>query len=224
MAGETLAWQPEGIGTVYGVILNDRDTLERMGAALHAAPYAKPPVAPVLYIKPANTFARSGDEIALPSGADVVEVCGTIGIVMAHAARRVSERDAMRLVRGFVVVADLTLPHESVYRPAIREKCFDGSCVIGSDIVPAGAIPGLGTLTVKTSVNGMVMQRWSLSRLVRPVAKLIADVSAFMTLFPGDILLAGIAADAPRAREGDLALVEIDGVGRVECRIGGAIP
>ncbi|MFZ1989273.1 MAG: fumarylacetoacetate hydrolase family protein [Alphaproteobacteria bacterium] len=221
---EQIPWVPAGIGNIYGVILNDEETLARYGAALTREPYKTEPVAPVLYFKPANTIARDGDEIALPPGADTVEIYGTLGVVIGREACRVEETNAPAYVRGYIVAADLTLPHDSLYRPPLREKCFDGACPISSTIVDAKAIADLSALEVRISVNGMVMQRWLLSSLRRGVAKLIADVTAFMTLNAGDVLLVAAVTGAPRARSGDLIAIEIPGVGRVENRIGGAIP
>lgn len=51
---------------------------------------------------------------------------------------------------------------------------------------------------------------------MRPVARLIADVTEFMTLFPGDVLTVGVAAGAPRARAGQTVTITIHGVGRLE--------
>ena len=70
-------------------------------------------------------------------------------------------------------------------------------------------------------MNGELVHRRTLDRLVRPIARLIADVTAFMTLFPGDVLLAGIALDAPTAKPGDSIAVEIDGIGRLENHLAG---
>jgi len=221
---EPIAWHPAGIGNIYGVILNDEETLARYGAALTRDPYKAEPVAPVLYFKPANTIARDGDEIELPAGAEMVEVYGTLGVVIGREACRVREQDALGYVRGYLAVADLTLPHENFYRPPIREKCFDGACPIGGTIIDANAISDLNALEVRISVNGMVMQRWALSSLRRGAAKLIADITSFMTLYAGDVLLVAAVSGAPRARAGDLVSVEISGVGRIENRIGGAIP
>ena len=54
------------------------------------------------------------------------------------------------------------------------------------------------------------------SQLVRPVARLLADITEFMTLLPGDILAVGVAAPAPRVRAGQRARIEIEGLGRLE--------
>ena len=76
-------------GTVYGVILNDRDSLARLGSALEDAPYKAAPKSVPLYLKPANTVVASGATVYLPAGETAVEVGATLGVVFsAPAARR----------------------------------------------------------------------------------------------------------------------------------------
>lgn len=221
---ERIVWRPDSLGTVYGVVLNDEDSLEGLGAAMNAAPYKAPPEAPILYIKPANTLAAQGDHIALPAGADTVEVFGTLGVVFDKPARRVHEADAMSYVRGYTIAADLTLPTDSYYRPPIREKCFDGACPIGPAIAPRETVDDPAGLEVVIRVNAMVAQRWKLARLKRAIPKLIVDISAFMSFNAGDVLLVGAVAKAPTARFGDRISVEIAPIGRLENVIGGWVP
>jgi 5-oxopent-3-ene-1,2,5-tricarboxylate decarboxylase/2-hydroxyhepta-2,4-diene-1,7-dioate isomerase len=217
-----IRFEPACEGLVYGVALNDEDSLRTLGPSLHEAPYKAPPRAPILYIKPCNTHAGHGAAVHLPHGADRVDVLGTLGIVFGAQATRLPEARALEAVRGYTVVADLTLPHQSLYRPPIREKCFDGSCPIGPWVVSRETIADPGSLEVLVHVNGALKQRRSLRGLVRPVARLIADVSEFLTLYPGDVLLAGVPLEAPSAEAGDAIAVEIPGVGRLEARIEGA--
>ena len=156
---------------------------------------------------------------ASPVGADRVEVCGTLGIVFGAQATRVAEARALDPVRGFTVVADLSLPHKSLHRPPIREKCFDGSCPIGPWVVEREEIRDPDALEVLVYVNGTLQQRRSLRGTVRCISRLIADVTEFLTLYPGDVLLAGVPVPAPSAGAGDSVAVEIPGVGRLEMRI-----
>jgi 5-oxopent-3-ene-1,2,5-tricarboxylate decarboxylase / 2-hydroxyhepta-2,4-diene-1,7-dioate isomerase len=60
------------------------------------------------------------------------------------------------------------------------------------------------------------MHRSSTAGLVRPIPRLIADVTEFMTLYPGDVLMVGVAAGAPRARAGQTVVITIQDVGRLE--------
>jgi 5-oxopent-3-ene-1,2,5-tricarboxylate decarboxylase/2-hydroxyhepta-2,4-diene-1,7-dioate isomerase len=212
-------FEPAGTGLVYGVILNDGATLAALASALDRAPYNAAPKAPVLYIKPWNTHAGHGASVTLPAGATEVEVLGTLAVVIGTQATRLAEGEALSCVRGYTVAADLGLPQASYYRPPIREKCFDGSCPLGPWVVARELVPEPSALEVRVSVGGTLRQQRSLRDLVRPLPRLIADVTAFLTLYPGDVLLVGVPHEGPRARAGDTVAVEIAGVGTLACRI-----
>jgi 5-oxopent-3-ene-1,2,5-tricarboxylate decarboxylase/2-hydroxyhepta-2,4-diene-1,7-dioate isomerase len=199
--------------TVVGAALNTRQALAALGEAVDAPPYKAAPKAPVLYIKPANTYARNGDVIALPADVDEVEVGACLGVVFARRATRVSEAEALDYVAGYRVVADLSVPHASYFRPALKQKCRDGFCPIGQDLAPVAAVGDVDALDIEVRIDGQVAQRASTADLIRPVARLIADVTQFMTLEAGDILLAGTPHGAPRARAGQRYEISISRVG-----------
>jgi len=214
-------------GTVYGAVLNFHADLAGMAGQLTQPPYAAPPRAPVLYIKPANTWIADGGTVALPAagaaaagGADRVQVAATIGLVIGSVASRVTEADALRHVRALRIVNDMTLPHDSVYRPAIRQRCRDGFCPIGPETVPTGGAGGISALLAgcrpRTLVDGVLRHEWAMADLVRGPARLLADVSEFMTLWPGDVLLLGTPRAAPLAGAGQRVRVEVAGLGSVE--------
>lgn len=209
--------QPTSVrGTVYGVFLNDRTSLDRLGAAMDDAPYQGAPRAPVLYIKPAGTLCVSGSAVTLPAGEAAVEVGATVGIVMGRSASRVAPQEVASVIAGYLLVADLSLPHRSCYRPAIREKCFDGACPVADTVVPAHQLGHLADLVLRTLVNGQELGCRSLSDLVRDVPQLVAEVSSFMTLQRGDVLLVGVLWQAPQAQVGDTVRVEAPGLGAIE--------
>jgi 5-oxopent-3-ene-1,2,5-tricarboxylate decarboxylase / 2-hydroxyhepta-2,4-diene-1,7-dioate isomerase len=213
----------DGSGMVYGVILNDRPSLERLGAALAAPPYAAPPKAPILYIKPFNTHAAMGATVRIPRGADRLELGATLGLVLGRDATQLAEATALEAVAGLRPVLDVSLPNPVVYRPPVRERCFDGSCPMGP-VVPYGRVGDLAGLTLRTLVNGAVVAERGLSDLVRSAARLLADVTDFMTLRAGDTLTLGIALNGPQAGPGDRVALEIDGFDRLEITIEGAAP
>ena len=82
--------------------------------------------------------------------------------------------------------------------------------------MPRAAIANPDALTIRVYLDGELKQTATTAQLMRPVAKLLADVTDFMTLSPGDVLAVGAAAPAPRARAGQVARIEIDGLGRLE--------
>jgi 5-oxopent-3-ene-1,2,5-tricarboxylate decarboxylase/2-hydroxyhepta-2,4-diene-1,7-dioate isomerase len=201
--------------TVYGVLLNHREALEALGDQVNAAPYKAAPKAPILYIKPRNTWLSSGESVVVPSDADALEMGATLGVVIGQTASKLSVADALNHVAGYVVVNDISVPHESFYRPSMRFKCRDGFCPMGA-YTPKEMIANPDALAVTVLIDGAVVQQTNTGGRVRSVAQLLSDVTEFMTLHPGDILSVGVSAHAPLARAGQRVSITIEGVGELE--------
>jgi len=212
-------WLPPHSGFVYGVILNDRASLDVYGARMTEPPHVKPPVAPVLYFKPYNTHVGHQAVVELPNGVEKVEIGATVGIVFGATASRTNEHTALEAVAGYTLAIDLSVPKADLYRPPIVEKCWDHSLPIGPWIVERNDVLNPGRLALRTLVNGRLVHARSLDDLVRPILKLITDVTEFMSLHAGDVLLVGYPLNVPTAGAGDAIAVECDELGRLECRL-----
>ena len=195
-------------GTVYGTLLNFQREHALWAPRMSEAPYKAPPQAPVLYIKTANTFTPAGHAIALPPGVTEVEVSASLGLVAGEGGA----------VAGCVLFNDVAIPHESYYRPPVKFRCVDGFLGVGREVVSldaVGGLAGLGAMTLELRVHGVLKQVVSLADLVRDAATLWADVNAFQSMRPGDVLMLGTdcLADGnrPRAKVGDA--VEITAAG-----------
>lgn len=193
-------------GTAFGTALNDQAQIAALGESLRAAPYGKPPVAPVLYVKSGPCIVAGGRRVALPAGRDALRAGATLAVQWT-----VTGPTAMRLA------LDLAVPHESYYRPAIAELAWDGSLPLG-DAAPLRAVDDL---EIVTTVNSKARHRWALSRLVRGIDRLIAEVTEFMSPLPGDLLLVGTPADAPLIGAGDRVRVEAHGLPALEIAVAG---
>ncbi|WP_203363006.1 fumarylacetoacetate hydrolase family protein [Bacillus sp. REN10] len=203
-------------GTIYGTALNYKGALVALGEAVNGAPYNSPPKAPVLYIKPANTLNEHGKPIPLPKGVLELEVGACLGVVMNRTTTKVSEEEALQFVEGYIVVNDVSIPHESLYRPAIKQKARDGFCPISSQMIQQEAVTNPDSLGVRVWINGELRQENTTANLVRSISRLLADVTEFMTLYSGDILLVGVPEQPPLAKAGDRIRIEIDEVGFLE--------
>lgn len=203
-------------GTVYGVLLNHAPALVALGEAVNAAPYKAQPKAPVLYLKPRNTLAGPGTAVEVPPDVPALQIGANLGAVIGRAACRVSEGAALSYVAGYVIVNDISVPHDSFYRPSVRHKARDRSCVIGPAVVPRAQVRDPGALGVRVFVDGERVHSADTAERIRPLARLLADITDFMTLAPGDVVLLGTAANAPTARAGQSVAIEIDGLGRLE--------
>ena len=216
-------WLPRG--TVYGTLLNFRRECALWAPKMVEPPYLAAPRAPVLYVKTANTFVPAGAAVSVTGEA---QLGATLGLViggfesneaLAGASQAQGtinhEADALARVAGCVLIDDLSLPHASYYRPAIRWRNRDGFLVCAPAVTPAHEVD-LKTLTIEARVNGVLVQTVDLSTLVRDAASLLADVSAFMTLQPGDVLLLGTDClpdgTRPHAKAGDHVEISAPGL------------
>lgn len=206
---------PEAGGIVYGTVLNDKRVVSALGGKLIEPPHKAPPEAPVLFIKPRNTICGSASLIDLPLGEASVEIGATLGLVIGRRATRVTPENARRFVRGLTLVVDLAIPGGSLYRPPIREKCFDGSCPIGPVVQEFQNLDDVEDLSVKICIDGSQRAALRFDELVRAPARLLADVTEFMTLDAGDVLTLGAPLDPPIAGAGAAIDVEATGIGRL---------
>jgi 5-oxopent-3-ene-1,2,5-tricarboxylate decarboxylase / 2-hydroxyhepta-2,4-diene-1,7-dioate isomerase len=211
-----ISWEVPISGTVYGVLLNYKGVFEQYHEQMTKPPYKGPPKAPVLFMKPVNTFNAYGGFIPLPKDATELEIGATLGVVIGRMATKVHKEKAFDFVAGYTVVNDVTIPHQNIYRPAIKEKARDGFCPIGPWVIGKEAVEDPHSLNIRVLVNGDVVQKNHTQNLVRPVAQLIAEITEFMTLYPGDVLLAGVPEHPPLVKAGDHVRIEIDRVGVLE--------
>jgi 5-oxopent-3-ene-1,2,5-tricarboxylate decarboxylase/2-hydroxyhepta-2,4-diene-1,7-dioate isomerase len=203
-------------GVVYGTLLNHHTAVQALGDAVTRPPYKGAPRAPVLYIKPRNTLVPGGTPIEVPQGVTELEIGACLGVVVGRPACRLAEAEALEHLAGYLILNDVSVPHLPYYRPSVRFKARDGFCPLGPRVVARSAVANPGALTVRVYVDGALRQEASTSQLVRSVERLLAEVTDFMTLSPGDVLAVGSAAPAPRVRAGQCACIEIDGLGRLE--------
>ncbi|KAB0569889.1 4-hydroxyphenylacetate isomerase [Pseudomonas palleroniana] len=201
-------------GTLFGVALNYQGLLDQHLAAFEQAPYQKPPSKPVLFIKTPNTRNEHDGVVLHPAG-ERLQPGPALGVVIGRRASRVSLENAMTHVAGYVVVNEFSLPEDSYYRPAVKAKCRDGFCALGPQVVPRDQIANPNQLSLKLWVNGELRQENSTSNWVRDIAQLIAEISEFMTLHPGDVLIIGTPQGRVDVQPGDRVEVEIEGVGHL---------
>jgi 5-oxopent-3-ene-1,2,5-tricarboxylate decarboxylase/2-hydroxyhepta-2,4-diene-1,7-dioate isomerase len=203
-------------GAVYGTLLNDPAALAALGEAVNEPPYKGAPKAPVLYLKPRNTRIGHGDAVPVPEGVPALATGPALGLVIGRTACRVDEARALDFIAGCVVVNDLSVPHESFYRPSVRLRARDGFCPVGPWVRALRHVGDPDTLQVRVWIDGEPVFTASTRGRVRGAARLLAEVTDFMTLQPGDVLLTGVPHGAPLARAGQRVAVEIEGVGRLE--------
>ena len=202
-------WLPPADGTLFALGLNYAD---------HASELAfTPPTEPLVFIKAPNTFIGHRQDSVRPDNVEYMHYEAELVVVIGKTARKVAEADAMEYVAGYTVCNDYAIRDylENYYRPNLRVKSRDTLTPIGPWIVSKEAIPDPHNLALCTWVNGELRQRNNTANLVRDIPRLIAEISEFMTLHAGDVLITGTPEGRVDVHPGDRVEVEIDGLGRL---------
>jgi len=195
--------------TVYGTLLNSRAEFELLAPKMSESPYKAPPKAPVLYIKPANTWSASGADIAVPAGVPEVEIGATVAMLMKEPGEPAA----------YLLMNDLSVPHASYFRPPVRFRCLDGFLGVGGTRLAAGPTVDAERFVLEVRVNGELNQTVTFDQLVRTPRQLLADVGEFTTLGAGDALMLGVGANRPRARIGDRIEISCAQLGTLNNRL-----
>jgi 2-keto-4-pentenoate hydratase/2-oxohepta-3-ene-1,7-dioic acid hydratase in catechol pathway len=200
-------------GKIVCVGLNYRDHAEEGGQPL--------PTAPLLFAKWPNTLIGAGDAIVLPPEATEVDYEAELGVVMGSTARRVSEREALDHVAGYICVNDVSARDLQFGDGQwTRGKSPDTFCPVGPRLVPREEIDDPQALAIRCVLNGEAVQDSSTAQMIFSVAEIIAYVSQIITLEPGDLIATGTPAGVgvfrdPKVllQDGDEVSVEIERVG-----------
>jgi 2-keto-4-pentenoate hydratase/2-oxohepta-3-ene-1,7-dioic acid hydratase in catechol pathway len=182
--------------------------------AAHARELGNPvPERPLLFLKPPSAVIGDGESIVLPSASRQVEHEAEIGIVLGARLCRADEAAARRAVGGIACLNDVTARDlQKTDGQWTRAKGFDTFCPVG----PPRAVPhdfDLTTLEVIGRVNGRERQRGKAADMIFSVPQLLSYISHVMTLEPGDLVATGTPEGVGPLVAGDVAEVEIPGVG-----------
>jgi 5-oxopent-3-ene-1,2,5-tricarboxylate decarboxylase/2-hydroxyhepta-2,4-diene-1,7-dioate isomerase len=178
---------------------------------------AQVPPAPSYFLKPPTTLNGHRGELRRPRGAQFLNYEGELAVVIGRAMKGVGIDDVLHHVAGYMPANDVGL-HD--FRHAdrgsmLRVKGQDGFLPLGPELVPAGEFDPTH-FTIRTSLNGEVVQEATAHDLIWGVAYQLADLNRLITLEPGDVVLTGTPANSRPMEPGDVVAVEISGLGRLE--------
>lgn len=191
---------------------------------------AKPPAEPVLFLKATSAIAGPADDLVMPRGGTKVDWEVELGVVIGKLARHVDERDALDHVAGYVLHVDYSERAFQKERGGqwVKGKSCDTFAPIGPFLATRDEIPDPQALGLRLEVNGQGKQSAHTSQMIHPVSALVAYISQFMTLLPGDLVSTGtpagvgLACDPPQfLAPGDVVTSSIDGLGSQRQRVVG---
>jgi 2-keto-4-pentenoate hydratase/2-oxohepta-3-ene-1,7-dioic acid hydratase in catechol pathway len=171
------------------------------------------PEEPLFFLKAPSSVIADGEPIVLPRVSEHVEFEGEIAVVLGARLRKATEAEARAAVTHVVALNDVTA-RDLQKRDGqwTRAKGMDTFCPIGT---PAPAPADLDGITLVTRVNGIERQRATAADMAFRIPVVLAYISRFLTLEPGDIVATGTPAGTRALQPGDHVEVELVGLSRV---------
>lgn len=184
------------------------------------------PSYPVMFPKYSSSLISSDAEIQLPPEATQFDYEGELAVIIGKGGRRISEADALDHVLGYAAANDVTVRnYQYKTHQWMQGKAWDNSTPVGPFVVTPGEVD-LTKAGIKTVLNGQTVQESDLSYLIFSIPNLIATVSEYAALEPGDVILTGTPSGVGYRREpqlfmkdGDTVSVTIEGVGTVSNKV-----
>ncbi|XP_075592733.1 oxaloacetate tautomerase fahd2, mitochondrial-like [Balearica regulorum gibbericeps] len=188
----------------------------------------KIPKEPIIFSKFPSAIIGPFDDIVHPEESSEVDWEVELAAVIGKKGRHIEESSALDHIVGFTVANDISARdwQKRNGRQWLLGKTFDTFCPLGPALVTKEAVADVHNLSIRCSVNGRLMQDSSTSQLIFRLPKLIAWLSRFVTLVPGDVLLTGTppgvgAFQKPPVflKRGDVVQCEIQELGTIRNKV-----
>ena len=208
------------VETFYAIGLNYAQHADEAGM--------EPPKEPILFNKSASCLAGPNDALTLPKGSEKSDWEVELGVVIGKRAQNVSVEEALSYVAGYCVINDVSERAYQIERGGqwTKGKSAPGFGPVGPYFVTADEVPDPQALGLRLSLNGEMVQNNFTSDMIFSVAEIIAHMSEFMALVPGDVIATGTPEGVGMGmkpqrflRAGDVMELEIDGLGRQRTKV-----
>lgn len=182
------------------------------------------PDEPILFLKPATALVPLEQPLCLPHGRGACHFETEIALLVGSELRNADPAQVLPALAGVGLALDLTLRDlqntlKSAGHPWERAKAFDGACPL-SPFVPVAAqnIDWQG-LALRAHVNGELRQAGDVGMMLFPIPELVAYMSQWFTLQPGDVVLTGTPPGVGPLCAGDTLELELENLARFQARV-----
>jgi 2,4-diketo-3-deoxy-L-fuconate hydrolase len=183
--GTRLGTPVAGVRQFVAIGLNYRKHAIESGLAI--------PKEPVVFTKALTSLAGPDDDVQLPEGSVAGDWEIELGFVIGTKSKNVPVQHALSHVAGYCLANDVSERDWQIKRNGQwgKGKSFDGFGPIGPWLVTADELPDPQKIPLELAVNGIVRQKSNTADMIFPVAEIVAYLSQFMTLLPGDVVITG---------------------------------
>jgi len=213
-----------GVGKFMCIGLNYSDHAAEAGLDV--------PQEPILFMKATSAIVGPNDDVLIPRGSEKTDWEVELGVVIGKTARYINEADALTHVAGYCVINDVSERAFQIERGGqwTKGKSADTFGPIGPWLVTADEVADPQNLAMWLDINGTRMQSGSTATMVFGVAHIVAYLSQFMSLQPGDVISTGTPPGVGMGQKpqpvylktGDRISLGIDGLGEQHQNVGAA--
>jgi acylpyruvate hydrolase len=181
---------------------------------------------PNLFIRFPQSMIADGAPVLVPKVSEQVDWEAELAVVIGKAGKHIAAQDAYDHVAGYALFNDVSIRDWQLAKPPIQfgaGKNFDGSGPFGPELVTRDEVDDPQALDISLEVNGEVMQSSNTKSMIFDIPALIAFISQFTTLEPGDVIATGTPSGVGHFRkppvylkDGDVVKVVIEGIGTLE--------
>jgi acylpyruvate hydrolase len=179
---------------------------------------------PALFSKFAETLVGPGAPVLLPPESEAVDFEAELAFVVGRPVRRAAREDALGAIGGYTIANDVSMrDYQYKTHQWLPGKNWAGSTPLGPFLVTPDEVGDPHALDISLELNGEQMQASNTSRFIFDIPTLVATISEFIPLAPGDVVLTGTPSGVgyrrdPKVllRDGDRMVIEIERVGRLE--------
>ena len=182
------------------------------------------PKYPALFSKYADALVGAGEPVLVPPESAAADYEAELAFVVGRRVRRARGDEALAAVAGYTVANDVTMrDYQYKTHQWLQGKTWAASTPLGPYLVTPDEVGDAGALDISLTLNGETLQDANTSHFIFDIPTLVATISEFMPLNPGDVVLTGTPSGVGYRRDpkvllkdGDLMVVEIERVGRLE--------
>jgi 2-keto-4-pentenoate hydratase/2-oxohepta-3-ene-1,7-dioic acid hydratase in catechol pathway len=216
----------DGVRLLAPVIPRSKIVAVGRNYAAHAAELGNEvPKTPMTFFKPNTSVIGPGESIIYPAVSNKVSFEGELAVVIGRICKEVPIDRVPEVIFGYTIANDVTARDlQKSDGQWARAKGFDTFCPLGPWITTHQSLDEVSALQIRSTLDGELRQDGNTRDMILGIAELIAFISSYTTLLPGDVILTGTPEGVGEIQPGQEISIEIEGIGTLTNPVAGSGP
>ena len=183
------------------------------------------PKTPLTFFKPNTSVIGTGEPIIYPAASREVSFEGELALVIGRICKEVPVSRVPEVIFGYTVANDVTARDlQRTDGQWARAKGYDTFCPLGPWITTHQTLEEVAALSIRTTLDGELRQDGNTKDMILTIPELVAYISSYTTLLPGDVILTGTPSGVGHMLPGQVVSIEIEGIGTLTNPVAGTRP